>query len=169
MPTTQAAALTFVPWVRQGAASAITRVDTLGAAQPAVADLAATLAVNGNALPPVTVRLRGPADVLGIDRNQIIRMDPAPDSHDGEPTYFPCIEFDRADLPWLFTPAKSAANAKLRPWLVLVVVRKQSGVTIAADSATPLPTLQIATAPPTPLPRACRPRCRGRRRCRCRG
>ena len=42
---------------------------------------------------------------------------------DFEPNYFPGIEFDRPDFPWLFTPAKAGADAKLRPWLCLVVVR----------------------------------------------
>ena len=39
--------LSFMPWVRQGAAAAITTIDTLGPAQRAVADLTAALAVNG--------------------------------------------------------------------------------------------------------------------------
>ncbi|NLD67657.1 MAG: hypothetical protein GX644_02465 [Limnobacter sp.] len=138
-----AAELSFLPWVRQGASAAITQVDTLGQAQPAVATLAATLAVNGNALPALALRLRGPADVLGIDPGQVVRMDPAPDSHDGEPSYFPCIEFDRADFPWLFTPARAAAAGKLRPWLVLVVVRKQPGVSLSAGATSPLPSLRI--------------------------
>ncbi len=53
------------------------------------------------------VRLRGPADVVGIDANQIVRMDPQPGTDDFEPNYFPCIEFDRPDFPWLFTPARA--------------------------------------------------------------
>ena len=60
--------LSFLPWVRQGAAGAIDTVDTLGAGQPAVADVSIVLAVNSAPLPTVQVRLRGPADVAGIDR-----------------------------------------------------------------------------------------------------
>ena len=40
-------------------------------------------------LPPVTVRLRGPADVVGIDPHQIVRTDPRPNTTDFEPNYFP--------------------------------------------------------------------------------
>ena len=141
--------LSFLPWVRQGAAAAISTVDTLGAAQRAVADLTAALAVNDAPVPPITVRLRGPADVVGIDANQIVRMDPRPGSSDFEPNYFPCIEFDRADFPWLFTPARAEANARLRPWLCLIVVRKQDGVTLGSAPDSPLATLLIA-APANP-------------------
>ena len=46
-------------------------------------------------------------------------------------------------FPWLFTPAKANADGKLRPWLCLVVVRKQEGVTLRADRNLPLPVLEI--------------------------
>ena len=136
--------LSFLPWVRQGAAGAIDTVDTLGAGQPAVADVSINLAVNNDALPPVQVRLRGPADVVGIDAHQVIRTDPRPGTSDFEPNCFPSIEFDRPDFPWLFTPARANANAQLRPWLCLVVVRKQTGVQLASTADSPLPTLRIA-------------------------
>jgi hypothetical protein len=146
MPTTPPSAnLSFLPWVRQGAAAAISTVDTLGPAQSAVADLTAGLAVNDAPALPISVRLRGPADVVGIDANQIVRMDPRPGSSDFEPNYFPCIELDRADFPWLFTPARAEANARLRPWLCLIVVRKQDGVTLGSAPDSPLATLLIAS------------------------
>src|SRR5262245_21781031 len=87
-------ALTFVPWVRQGIAAAIDAPDTHGVDQHAVVDVSVALAVNGRAAPLVSVRLRGPADVLGIDASQVIRVDPRPASTDFEPTFFPSIEFD---------------------------------------------------------------------------
>jgi hypothetical protein len=144
MATPPNANLSFVPWVRQGAAAAISTADTLGPAQQAVAELTAALAVNGAPVPSLTVRLRGPADVVGIDVNQIVRMDPRPGSRDFEPNYFPCIEFDRADFPWLFTPARADANGRLRPWLCLIVVRKQEGVTLGSAPDSPLATLLIS-------------------------
>src|SRR5689334_12311586 len=121
MPTSTSASLTFLPWVRQGVAAAITTVDTLGAGQHGVVELSAALTVNGSPTPAVPVRLRGPADVVGINANQVVRMDPSPGTSDFEPTYFPCVEFDRPDFPWLFTPASADPSAKLRPWLCLVV------------------------------------------------
>ena len=135
------ASVVFLPWVRQGAAAAINVADTLGSNMRGAVDLKATLAINSVPGDPITVRLRGPADVVGIDPNEIVRVDPKPNTTDFEPNYFPGIEFDRPDFPWLFTPAKAGENAKLRPWLCLVVVRaagrcdpEQLGRCAAADS-----------------------------------
>jgi hypothetical protein len=135
----------LLPWVRQGLAGAITTVDTLGPEQAAVADISVTLNVNNAPLPAVPVQLRGPADVVGIDAHQIVRSDPCAASIDFEPNCFPAVEFDRADFPWLFTPACANTNSQLRPWLCLVVVRKQEGVQLTSTASTPLPTLQITT------------------------
>ena len=75
-----------------------------------VVDLNAAISVNGTPTPPMPVRLRGPADVVGIDANQVVRTDPQPGTSDFEPNCFPCVEFDRADFPWLFTPASAGAE-----------------------------------------------------------
>ena len=64
-------------------------------------------------------------------------------------TTFRAIEFDRPDFPWLFTPANADTQARLRPWLCLVVVRKQDGVTLRSTADAPLPALEIA-APAKP-------------------
>jgi hypothetical protein len=143
------ATLRFLPWVRQGAAAAITTVDTLGPGQPAVAEVAAALGLNDAPVPGVAVRLRGPADVVGIDPNQVVRTDPRPATVDFEPNCFPSVELDRADFPWLFTPARATTSGRLRPWLCLVVVRSQPGVTVTATPDAPLPTLRVA-APAVP-------------------
>ena len=145
-----AANLSFLPWIRQGAAGAIATVDTLGSRQPAVADVSVVLNVNTRALPPVALRLRGPADIIGIDRHQVVRTDPRPNTSDFEPNCFPSIEFDRADFPWLFTPARANTSGQLRPWLCLVVVRQQDGVQLMSVPDAPLPQLRIA-APARPF------------------
>jgi hypothetical protein len=144
------ASVVFLPWVRQGAAAAINVADTPGSNMRGAVDLKATLAINGVPGDPVTVRLRGPADVVGFDPHEIVRVDPKPDTKDFEPNYFPGIEFDRPDFPWLFTPASAGAQAKLRPWLCLVVVRQQEGVLLSSSADTPLPVLNIS-APAKPL------------------
>src|SRR5262245_16819440 len=146
-PTTQTdqSNLAFMPWVRTGAAAAIDAPDTL-AAQLGVANITASLTVNDQiSVPPLTVRLRGPADIIGIDAHQIIRTDPARGSSDFEASNFACIEFDRPDYPWLFTPAAARSDGKLRPWLCLVVVQKQDGVTIGSAPNVPLPLLTIGS------------------------
>ena len=157
MTDVTAASLTFLPWVRQGVAAAINTPDTLGASSAASSiSPPASRSTERPRAASVTmpVRLRGPADVVGIDPNQIIRTDPHPGTSDFEPNCFPCVEFDRPDFPWLFTPASAGANAKLRPWLCLVVVRKQDGVTLTSTPNSPLPVLQIAASilPASELP-----------------
>ena len=141
--------LSFLPWVREGVAASIPVADTL-LPQRGVADLSVALSINDAPGAAVSVRLRGPADVTGIDARQVVRMEPHPDTSDFEPNYFACIEFDRPDFPWLFTPARANASGQLRPWLCLVVVREQDGVAITPASASSLPVLRI-TSPAHPV------------------
>ena len=149
--TSPQAKLSFLPWVRQGAAAGITSPDVIpeqrGVLQPTFATVDVTLNINNNSpLPSTAIRLRGPADVVGIDAHQIVRTDPRPGSRDFESNLFAMVEFDRPDLPWLFTPAAATASSKLRPWLCLVVVRKQAGVQIAAPTVdSPLSILEIGS------------------------
>jgi len=136
--------LVFLPWARRGGAAALGQPDTLGAQQPGVAGAEVVLALNGGAASVrVPVRLMGPGHVTGLDARQIVRTDPAPGSRGFEPNYFPLIEFDDPTLPWLFTPASANTQARLRPWLVLVVVRRQPGVTVRVPRGEPLPVLEI--------------------------
>src|SRR6478672_74359 len=92
----------FLPWTRRGLAG---RIGTKEADAP---------------LPAAgfTLAVMGPGDVLGIDPRIVLRTDPRPAASDVEPNYFAQIEFDPPDFPWLFTPAKSGADQRLRPWLV---------------------------------------------------
>lgn len=143
-------AYTFLPWVRQGLASAIVQVDPLDENLPSrVKDIqiqvtAKAGATAASAPPPTALRLFGPGDVTGIDPRQIINTDPKPLTPDFPPNYFPAIEFDRTDLPWLLTPA--AANTttnRLRPWICLIVVEKQGDEQLKTDTNKPLPVLYI--------------------------
>jgi len=84
--------------------------------------------VDGAGDVPATVRLYGPGDVTGLDPAQIVRCDPPPGTARFEAGYMPQVQFARADLPWLFTPAApGSAKTRLRPWLVLVTVRRPDG------------------------------------------
>jgi hypothetical protein len=133
----------FLPWVRHGAASAVRNPDTLGPGLPLRPLLPVGLRVNGRSDVAASLQLYGPGDVTGLDSRAILRSDP-PHLADGfEPNYFPAIEFDRPDLPWLFTPATGDAQGRLRPWICMVVVRKQPGVSLGSDRVRPLPVLAI--------------------------
>lgn len=134
----------FLPWVRQGAAAGI-QVTDMTAGQPGVVSVSVKLQVNDDPDQiDQPVRLYGPGDVIGIDPRQVVRTDPHHLSADFEPNYFPAIEFDHPDFPWLFTPAKADDKNRLRPWLCLVVIRKQDGVKVSQQPGAPLPVLEIA-------------------------
>ena len=136
--------LVFLPWVRRGAAAGLLAPDTFGPNQPGLASSSATLTVNAGPSVSVPLTVMGPGHVTGLDRRQVVRTDPAPGSRSFEPNYFPLIELDEPSLPWLFTPSAAGAQARLRPWLCLVVVRMQDGVRLDPARLTPLPVLRIA-------------------------
>ncbi len=132
----------FLPWVRQGAAG-IVEADSLTPNQPA--NVSVSIALKFTEFTATSdVQLYGPADVTTIDPRQIVRTEPRPFTTDYPYNLFPCIEFDRPDFPWLFTPARAGANERLRPWICLVVVKKQDGVRITRSGAA-LPVLEIAS------------------------
>src|SRR5436190_8064156 len=145
----------FLPWVQPGVAANIPdeATENLAIDQPAVVSVPVRLVVNSSAVEK-TLRLYGPGDVTGIDPQQVVRLEPRNRTTDFEPNYFPAIEFDRPDFPWLFTPAKANAQGHLRPWLCLVVVRKQQGVELRPAENQLLPVLEIKdpTRPADELP-----------------
>lgn len=103
----------------------------------------ASTGVHENSSLQTHVRMFGPGEVTSIDRRQVIRTDPAPYSTNVEPNYFPMVEFDRPDFPWLLSPTCHSAN-KLLPWLYLVTVEKKDGVLTPPTETVPLPILHIA-------------------------
>lgn len=143
------ASVVFLPWVRQGLAARITTPDPLKTPLPAQAPLGVTLGVNSIDAASVGVRLFGPGDVIGIDPRQIVRTEPPIGTDNYESNDLAAVEFDNPDLPWLFTPAAADGQGRLRPWIVLVVVRKQDGVRLRAPRTEVLPVLEIS-APAVP-------------------
>jgi len=143
------ASVVFLPWVRQGLAARIATPDPLTTPLPAQAPLGVTLGVNGIDTASVGVRLFGPADVIGIDPRQIVRTEPPAGTDNYESNDLAAVEFDNPDLPWLFTPAAADGQGRVRPWIVLVVVRKQDGVRLRPPRTELLPVLEIG-APAVP-------------------
>ena len=75
------------------------------------------------------MRLLGPELVTGLPATQVLREEPRPDSADVEPNYFPFVELASGG-PAVAAHAGGArpgGTGRLRPWLVLVVVREQDG------------------------------------------
>jgi hypothetical protein len=124
--------LTFLPWARTGLAAAIPAA-AAGAGR-ASAEVTLTASPSTAAPGPVTVELLGPGDVTGLDGSQILRTDPASGAPTFEISHFPLVEFASPHLPWLFTPTGPAGN-QLTPWITLIAVEAQDGVTLSADAA----------------------------------
>ncbi len=138
---------TFLPWTRTGLASIVQN--------PGPGEIRAKVTVSldveddkgGKTPVQKTLTLRGPGDVLGIQPSQIVRRYPAPNTPDAQDTFLAYVEFDRPELPWLFTPfAPSGANQeKLPPWLALVVLEAKHASFEPAPPATPPLPIRVRT------------------------
>jgi hypothetical protein len=138
---TPAAAYRLFSWMRQGLLAGMT--STPGSGGAAVAGglvLPIRLRINSARDVEVPLHLYGPGDVTGLDAREVIRTEPEPFMTDFEPNYFPLIEFDRPDFPWLFTPALPDGDKRLQPWICFVVVPKEEATLTAAGNK-PLPVL----------------------------
>jgi hypothetical protein len=144
------ATLSFIPWLRRGLASGITRADNVP-----TTDTNNEIAVRlnfGLGVGPVDTQLDlvEPGDIAGFDSRAVVRTYPGRNESDAEFDHLAMIEFDQADLPWRYSPA-AAANDQLRPWMtLLILIDDPSEVTIAP--ATPQQKLAQATVPLGKLP-----------------
>ena len=129
------ATLAFLPWLRRGVSTEITRkVFDQNASTQTHAEFELKLQFeNINDAASVNLALHGPGEVVGIDPRIIIRVYPAPEAFNVESNYFPLIEFDQPDFPWRYTPARPDDNERLLPWLVLIVLADEE----LADQAQP--------------------------------
>ena len=145
--------LVFLPFLRRGLAQALSDPDPLAGSLVRGGAIDAWINVAGERVDQ-TLQLRSADEVVGVAPSQILREQPRADSTDVEPNYFPFVELAAPDLPWCYTPAGATATGRLRPWLVLVVVREQDGVTVTARPGTTLATLRIEppAAPEHELP-----------------
>ncbi|MGW7469157.1 hypothetical protein ACWGJT_31960 [Streptomyces xantholiticus] len=137
----------YLSWWRTGAATLIAQAD--GAAVPSRAHLPvkARLTAEPERVATVTARLYGPGEVTGLDARQVIRTEPVAGTTDFEPNLMCAVELDTPELPWMFTPAAADARGRLRPWLVLVVVRRDAAEVKPGRHASVL-----TTNPSTELP-----------------
>jgi hypothetical protein len=142
MPDLTPAQYRLFSWLRQGLLAGVTQPSgSIAGTAPGRLLLPMHLRINGARDVDVPLELFGPGEVTGLDPREVIRTEPQRSMSDFEPNYFPIVEFDRPDFPWLFTPAVADAQRRLRPWLCLVTVRKESAVVTTGPNK-PLPVLE---------------------------
>lgn len=159
-----AGTLALVSWTRQGLAGrlmttsgAITKSGRMQLPVPVQMASGADVGnLSTSAIPDAPIAMfHGPADVAGIDSRQIIRTDPTPLATDFEPNFLPLVEFDRPDLPWLFSPSPPDDKGRWHPWLTLIVLPKSiAQVQPSKDAAQSLPTIECPLAELPPLAEA---------------
>jgi hypothetical protein len=121
-------AYSFLPWLRTGLATLISTPP--GAATRASVSVRLQIIGDGGAggavtsdVPPRTVQLYGPGDVIGVDPRVVSRTEPRAWITNTEPDFLAHVEFYDEDFPWRYSPAApERANARLAPWLALVVL-----------------------------------------------
>jgi hypothetical protein len=146
------ASYAFLPWLRRGLAGGIQRQDGDMTGDPrASVPLVLTLNADGQARDvPVPLALYGPGEILGIDRRNVVRTIPKSGEIDADPNYFVVAEFDQADFPWRYTAASAASTDRLRPWLVLAVLRAEEISDEAPPSTDRLAAITVASAAALP-------------------
>jgi hypothetical protein len=143
------AAYRFVSWLHRGAAAQISVADNDPG--PARVSLPVSIEFNSGAqVATTTLDLVGPGDIVAFDPRAIARVWPPAGTFDAEANYFPLVEVAQPDLPWRYTPRKSDAQGRLRPWCALIVLtdaethyeappadRALGSIAIAAGTAMP--------------------------------
>jgi len=118
----------FLPWLKLGIANKITEQDTLGVSVTATkerAELTVQFDLN-NTLITKNIKLQGPGDVTGINKDAVLRVHPQEGTEDFESNALAYIEFYEEDFPWRYTPAiRVESEKRLRPWLFLIVAKEE--------------------------------------------
>jgi len=132
----------FHSWSRRGIPSNISEGDDLGSNTSTLverAEVPVSVKLNENSIPK-SFLLIGPGDIIGINRDMIIRTEPRNWITDVEPNYLAFAEFYDEDFPWRYTPA-APVGEKLRPWIVLLVLKEDEFE--RTKTLFPLPTIKI--------------------------
>ncbi len=140
--TIEVARYQFHSWARRGMSANIIDVDDLGAGTVHTkerAEIEIALKVNESDITK-KFALIGPGDVIGINREMIVRTEPLNWITDFEPNYLPFVEFYDEDFAWRYTPAK-ASGEKLRPWVALLVLEEDEFERTARR--VPLPSINV--------------------------
>ncbi len=149
----------FLPWLRHGVANTITSPDVENGGVELRASVQVKLkltaeAIEGSPTEEVIekdVKLYGPGDIVGIDSKAIVKVEPKHWITNFEPNYLPYIEFYEEDFPWRYTPAAPGAHHRLRPWIMLVILKEDEFEEGKNVLDKPLPFIQVTSQKSLPL------------------
>lgn len=153
----------FLPWLRLGVANSITAADgdTSVRLRPTIP---VNLLVTGKSIEGTSeltanisrnVALYSAGDIRRIISTAIVKVEPRPGITNFEPNYMPHIEFYEEDFPWRYTPAApDLTRHRLRPWLTLVVMKKDEFKDAGVLSSEALPCVEITSQPDSIFPPA---------------
>ena len=153
----------FLPWLRLGVANKIASADN----DPMVttrATIRIDLKITGTPIAGDTdltrtvsrdVALYGPGDIIGIEQRAVVKVEPRDWITNFESNYLPYIEFYDEDFPWRYTPAApDLARHRLRPWIMLVVLKEDEFKDAPAQSNRPLPAIDVSAPAESAFPPA---------------
>lgn len=151
---TEIAKYQFQSWARKGLSAHINEQDTLGdqsAFLPPIerATVPIGVSINNRPQPEKKFALVGPGDIIGINRDMVVRTEPRNWITNVEPNYLAFIEFYDEDFPWRYTPAKPEGD-HLRPWIFLLVLKEDEFE--RDDRRLPLPVVKIKKSGALPPP-----------------
>ncbi len=137
----------FLPWLRQGLANAITAPPASGprATIHVELQLAGTpVGAGAPLLQPVSqdIQLYSPGDIVAIDARNVVRTEPRPWVTNFESNYLAAIDFYAEDFPWRYTPAPPQ-NLQLIPWITLIVLKEDEFEEAKNIAGRPLPFVTI--------------------------
>ena len=133
---------TFTSWLRRGIANSISQKDTLGVGPSGIIErcsLPVDVTLNGVNIHK-DFSLIGPGDIIGVNPLMVVRTSPLQWISNFEPNYLAFLEYYDEDFCWRYTPA-SPNGDRLRPWIVLLVLKE--GEFVKNDKKLPLPTVTL--------------------------
>ncbi|MCP5053318.1 MAG: hypothetical protein GY940_39505 [bacterium] len=143
----------FLPWLRQGIANNIKSADMDNSVKVrAAVNVSLTLKGEGIGAAKTetiarNVALYGPGDITGIESKAIIKAEPRNWITNFEPNYLPYIDFYDEDLPWRYTPAAPDTSlGRLRPWIMLAVLKEEEFEDGKNITNKPLPYFKIKSS-----------------------
>src|SRR5690606_42111837 len=114
IPKIMSAYYSFLPYIRNGLSNYLTADDLPNGTSPTErSNFSLSIGVQAQSVnggtqnTPISkdFALKGPGDVVGINKNEIIKISPEDWVTNFEPNYLPFVEFYDEDFCWRYTPA----------------------------------------------------------------